>query len=1072
MVCVSYVTIRDQHDGVEDGMEGINLSADRDIRVNAEAFAVADAEELESEGNQTETIDSHWNETDFQHFDRGLNQNWSEGYRPEGETFLSQVAAEYYAKKHSDNFVEVLKTLKTQKPPSATPENAKGFAQTFLVALTLHALKLHCDGPVHAKGAKAPNFNVFAQGNPGSGKTFIQMTLLNVVRTVCQRMDVAQSIAPTGCAASLLNGTTTNRFCHLPNSNKESQRAPFDRKWYPTNTVTPYQQKMEALLLLLIDETSMLGRCDFAWIGHRLQEGRSNLKDCAERTFGGIPVRMLFQDLMQLPAVAKKSLTDTKAACDHHQACSIGRSEFNDYLRPPSDSGDVPIVLVMDAVFRQADTEFKDVLQRMREGTMNQKSVQFLNNRRWSKLSSKERLEFWRDGIFLMPTWSRTIPIVKQYLKDIGNPLVIVNADISKVQKGKHLKDIKIPLKNPLMAGADTQLLHNFFVEAKLFNGTVGKLVRLVYRPGESPNSTPPAMPAYAEMEVPGLVFPNGEVWDASRPTVVPIPPMDFRCESKCCTVRTLPLRVHKATTIHKAQGMTIGIGCAFKKVICGFGGNSCGSELVAVSRAQEPADFVIWDIDGLEKKLLFKIGQGAGSDTKRQFCETLLDLQATTIPPAMKLITAHDSSIHKSYGGGVSSLLQWYQNRTSISPNILKSMNSLNVENEGTEFLTRCSARVNAMQERIHEDTKLAPKQRSRTKSKQSLNSKRGKSRKSINGSLMRTPLPQPLAKLVSAYTDTTPEAKFNATKERVIAPVLTVKKRNVKVDGVMKRKRNDSSTPTSLSTPNRKIQRQSFTPLSNAQDWREYYSLKTQHYREGYPKHENEGNRTPIKFQRGIEDLLHHLKEVRCFVPYDGFCGYNSLAKLLNITLVEVLDILVLWALGGDPILTDHPLNPCHIVDPFTMMNNDEARTETYKRAKSCLERIHGPGTKDIFPAELYCTAEDIFVVLQSKNIRGLVLSDVSAFSECQEVVDYIYSEDGVRVVDEMEVIMSMKREINYDVVLINEQNHWVYALPTGSEAHPPHTRNLHNLDNDILRDMAFVNAEVICHLQLYNF
>ena len=713
----SYVTHSDQHESAEDGMEGVNLSGDRDIRVNAEALAVANGADPDSEGLQTENIDSHWNETDFKSFDRGLNLNWSNGYRPEGEYFLTQVASDYYEGQQADNFKKQFELMETEKPPSASPENAKGFAQTFLVALTLHALKLHCDNTSAPVGVKPPNFNVFAQGNPGSGKTFIQMTLLNVVRSVCQKMDVAQSIAPTGCAASLLNGTTTNRFCKLPNGNTDVHRAPFDKKWYPTNGVKAFQKQMGALLLLLIDETSMLGRCDFAWIGHRLQEGRSNLKGCGDRTFGGIPVRMLFQDLMQLPAVAKKSLTDTRSAADHQQACSIGRSEFNDYLRPNKDSGDVPIVLVMDAVFRQADSEFKEVLQMMRDGTMNKKSVKFLNKRRWSKLSQEEKLEFWRDGIFLMPTWARTIPIVKQYLKDIGNPLVIVEADVSNVRRSSHLKDIKIPLKNPLMAGADTQLLHNYFVEAKLFNGTVGKLVKLVYRPGESPNSTPPAMPAYAELEVPGLKFPKGVVWDPCRPNVVPIPPIEFRCEKKCCSVRTLPLRVHKATTIHKAQGMTIGKGCPFTKVICGFGGKSCGSELVAVSRAQAPGDFVIWDIDGLDQKPLYKIGKGAGSDMKRAFCETLLDLQATTIPPAMDLIASHDNSTIKSYSGGYISLLKWYGQRISSTSDVSNIDIETNIQDEADEFLMRCSSRVDKIASRNSLDTKSQPKMRSRTK-------------------------------------------------------------------------------------------------------------------------------------------------------------------------------------------------------------------------------------------------------------------------------------------------------------------------------------------------------------------
>ena len=109
---------------------------------------------------------------------------------------------------------------------------------------------------------------------------------------------------------------------------------------------------------------------------------------------------------------------------------------------------------------------------------------------------------------------------------------------------------------------------------------------------------------------------------------------------------------VHKATTIHKSQGITVGLGCAHTKVICGFGGRVPGSDLVALSRAQEYLDFAIYDVDPLDNKQLYKIGKGDAADAKRAFCEKLLDLQATSIPPVMASIALHDPSPVKTYAG------------------------------------------------------------------------------------------------------------------------------------------------------------------------------------------------------------------------------------------------------------------------------------------------------------------------------------------------------------------------------------------------------------------------------------
>ena len=48
----------------------------------------------------------------------------------------------------------------------------------------------------------------------------------------------------------------------------------------------------------------------------------------------------------------------------------------------------------------------------------------------------------------------------------------------------------------------------------------------------------------------------------------VPIPVVEDRCDKKCCSVKTISLRVCIAITIHKSQGMTIGDGEVFEKVI------------------------------------------------------------------------------------------------------------------------------------------------------------------------------------------------------------------------------------------------------------------------------------------------------------------------------------------------------------------------------------------------------------------------------------------------------------------------------------------------------------------------
>ena len=175
LLCIShhrYVHVQDEFEGVTSGQDELNLSPDREIGLNDQAMSVVNVNPLDVEGLQDESIDAHWKNSDFLGFDRGLNKDWSEGYKLDGETFLNSVSSSYYDTLKVGGYQQEVKTMTPNKPPTATPKNSKGFAQTFLVALTLHALKLEHDNPGSNKKANAVNSNVFAQGNPGVWQNF------------------------------------------------------------------------------------------------------------------------------------------------------------------------------------------------------------------------------------------------------------------------------------------------------------------------------------------------------------------------------------------------------------------------------------------------------------------------------------------------------------------------------------------------------------------------------------------------------------------------------------------------------------------------------------------------------------------------------------------------------------------------------------------------------------------------------------------------------------------------------------------------------------------------------------
>ena len=99
--------------------------------------------------------------------------------------------------------------------------------------------------------------------------------------------------------------------------------------------------------------------------------------------------------------------------------------------------------------------------------------------------------------------------------------------------------------------------------------------------------------------------------------------------------------------------------------------------------------------------------------------------------------------------------------------------------------------------------------------------------------------------------------------------------------------------------------------------------------------------------------------------------------------------------------------------------------------------------------------------------KKVRGLVLSDViinPGYVSIETTVDYLCSEHGIQVISDTVVTSRMRRDVDYDVLLISEYDHFVYALPTSKDEEPPYIRIETNAGNELdSSDVACCNAEV---------
>ena len=232
-----------------------------------------------------------------------------------------------------------------------------------------------------------------------------------------------------------------------------------------------------------------------------------------------------------------KMVMDTAPATSPDSACASGRIAFHEFLHPLPGTGIRSLVVIMtEVVWQRGDPRFRDIIQHMREGTVTREDTDLLMARRLSALSPEERADFVENALFVMPTWQRSVPITRQYLIDLGQPVARVdNVYEHPPNRRNHAVDeINLPARTALAVNAKVMLLCNFIMELKLMNGSVGVVKEIVYRSPEGPRGPngPKTHPAYVIVDFPDFVIPEEQKLLPDRPsTWIPIAPVTLRCE-------------------------------------------------------------------------------------------------------------------------------------------------------------------------------------------------------------------------------------------------------------------------------------------------------------------------------------------------------------------------------------------------------------------------------------------------------------------------------------------------------------------------------------------------------------
>ncbi len=377
--------------------------------------------------------------------------------------------------------------------------------------------------------------HLFLTGNAGTGKS----TLLNHFRNHTKKNIVV--LAPTGVAAVNVAGETIHSFFHFkPNINLDEAKKIAKR--------LSDNKLFRSLDTIVIDEISMV---------------RADLLDCVDvflktvsgshLPFGGKQMIMI-GDLYQLPPVVTSAERD--AISQMYSSPYFFSADVFPYLI--QSLTDKLRFIELETIYRQADPDFIDLLNGVRNNTVNENHLTAINSRVLMEPV------YPKDHIVLTTTNEEAETINQSRLDSIQGE---VTQYLSKIKGDFPYKGLPTGELLNLKLGARVMLLNND-PEKRWINGTIGTVKSL-------------------EEDRVLLSLDNGETVD-----VLPFSWTMYKSvfneatqsidNSEVGSFIQLPLKLAWAITIHKSQGKT------FDKVVIdlGRGAFAHGQTYVALSRA------------------------------------------------------------------------------------------------------------------------------------------------------------------------------------------------------------------------------------------------------------------------------------------------------------------------------------------------------------------------------------------------------------------------------------------------------------------------------------------------------
>ncbi len=371
--------------------------------------------------------------------------------------------------------------------------------------------------------------HLYITGEAGTGKT----TLLKYFRRNTQKNVVI--LAPTGIAAINCYGQTLHSFFKFPPKLVQKEHV---RRIYNA------QKIFSRLDMLIIDEASMM-RADL--LDAVDESMRLNMHNYDE-PFGGVQV-VLFGDLYQLPPIVDRQAQEI-----------YGARYATPYFFSSKVFSQTPFRrLALKKIYRQNDSGFAEILNRIRNKTLSDADLALLNTR-----ASRQALDNAEDCITLTPTNAAAAVINEFRLSRLSSEEFSYSASVQgEFDEPSYPTDAKLRLK----AGAQVLMIQND-PEKRWVNGSVGEVVQL------------------KESSIEVLI--DGKIHKVEKTKWKKIryehdAELDQITEEEIGGFEQYPIKLAWAITIHKSQGLT------FDRVTVDLGSGTFthGQAYVALSRCR-----------------------------------------------------------------------------------------------------------------------------------------------------------------------------------------------------------------------------------------------------------------------------------------------------------------------------------------------------------------------------------------------------------------------------------------------------------------------------------------------------